>query len=284
MDGNGRWAERRGLPRTAGHRAGVTVARRIVETAPGLSIGTLTLFAFSSDNWKRPLPEVAALMQLFRRFLRDETSRCVEHGVAVNVVGRRDRLPAGLLRAIDAAEAATAGGTELTLRVAVDYSGRDAIRRAALATAATGADDCSIESFGRLVGMVDRSRGEVPPLDVMIRTGGEQRLSDFLLWEAAYAELFFHRELWPDFRPGDLAAIMAEFRGRNRRFGALAESQMQGEAPPARGPVATVFEADRSPPGVQPIAPRRTVTASPASSTRPADRRTPTVPPRLEAW
>ena len=220
MDGNGRWAERRGLPRPVGHRAGASSVRRIVETAPGLGIGTLTLYAFSSDNWQRPLPEVTALMQLFRRFLEDETARCVEHGVMLNVIGRRDRLQPSLLRSVVDAEAATGGGTALLLRIALDYSGRDALRRAAVRLARAGADDCSTEQFGDLVGLVDHARASVPPLDVLVRTGGDQRLSDFLLWEAAYAELFFRRELWPDFRPGDLAEVMAEFRGRERRFGA----------------------------------------------------------------
>ncbi len=219
MDGNGRWAERRGLPRPAGHRAGAHNVRRIVEAAPGLGIGTLTLYAFSSDNWQRPLPEVSALIQLFRRFLEEETARCVEAGVALNVIGRRDRLPAALLRAVVEAEAATSEGAELLLRIALDYSGRDALRRAAVRLSRAGATDCSAEQFGELVGLVDHARATVPPLDVLVRTGGEQRLSDFLLWEAAYAELFFRPELWPDFRPGDLAEVMAEFRGRDRRFG-----------------------------------------------------------------
>ncbi|MSR03581.1 MAG: di-trans,poly-cis-decaprenylcistransferase [Gemmatimonadetes bacterium] len=221
MDGNGRWAERRGLPRPVGHRAGAANLRRIIEAAPGLGIGTLTLYAFSSDNWQRPLPEVTALMQLFRRFLADETAQCIEHGVRLNVIGRRDRLGAPLLRAIIDAEEATAGGRELLLRIAFDYSGRDALRRAALRLARAGADDCSADQFGELVGLVDHARTAAPALDLPIRTGGEQRLSDFLLWETAYAELFFRAELWPDFRLGDLAEVMAGFRGRDRRFGVL---------------------------------------------------------------
>lgn len=231
MDGNGRWAERRGLPRVAGHQAGATVVRRIVEAAPGLGIGTLTLYAFSADNWKRPLPEVAALMQLFRRYLRDEVERCAANGVRLNVIGRRDRLPAPVLRAIAEAEEETAGGQSLLLRIAIDYSGRDAVRRAALRATA----ECSLEQFGALVGLVDHASGPVPPADVIIRTGGESRLSDFLLWEGAYAELFFRSEAWPDFRPGDLAMIMAEFRGRQRRFGGLVSESTPAEPRSAAG-------------------------------------------------
>ena len=220
MDGNGRWAGRQGMPREAGHRAGANAVRRIVEAAPGLGIGTLTLYAFSDDNWQRPLPEVTALMQLFRRFFDEETARWVEHGVTLNVIGRRDRLPSPVLRAVVEAEARTGPGTQLLLRIALDYSGRDALRRAALRLARTGAKDCSTEQFGELVGLVDHARAPVPPLDVLVRTGGEQRLSDFLLWEAADAELFFLGEYWPDFRPGDLAAVMAEYRARRSALGA----------------------------------------------------------------
>ena len=221
MDGNGRWATRRGLPRTVGHQAGAGALRKIVESAPGLGIGTLTLYAFSSDNWRRPLPEVAALMQLFRRYLAAETARCVQHGIVINVIGRRDRLAAPLIRAIESAEQATAGGAKLLLRIGVDYSGRDALRRAALCLAAEGRAECELDEFDRLVARVDGSRHPVPPLDLVVRTGGDQRLSDFQLWEAAYAELFFRQELWPDFRPSDLAQVVTEFRGRSRRFGGI---------------------------------------------------------------
>ncbi len=225
MDGNGRWAERRGLPRAAGHRAGATVVRRIVETAPGLGVGTLTLYAFSSDNWRRPLPEVASLLQLFRRFLETEVAACRDNGVVLNVIGRRDRLPAPLVRAIAEAEAATAEGERFLLRVALDYSSRDAIRRAALRLVGTAPTEVSAEAFEELIGLVDHARVAAPPVDVLVRTGGEHRLSDFLLWECAYAELFFRPELWPDFRPGDLAEVLSAFRLRDRRFGGVAASQ-----------------------------------------------------------
>ena len=221
MDGNGRWAERRGLPRPVGHRAGATVVRRIVEAAPNLSIGTLTLYAFSADNWRRPLPEVQALLSLFRRYLESETNACRTNGVAINVIGRRDRLPGPVLKAIAAAEDATASGTSLQLRIAVDYSSRDAIRRAAVRLAAGSEAEITSEAFATALGEVDHARGPVAPLDLLIRTGGEHRLSDFLLWEAAYAELFFRSKLWPDFRPSDLAEVIDEFAKRERRFGGL---------------------------------------------------------------
>ncbi len=196
MDGNGRWAGRRGLPRVAGHRAGAEAVRRTVEAAPDLGIGALTLYAFSADNWKRPASEVAALMRLFARYLRTETPRLLKNGVRLEVVGRRDRLPAPLVAAIGAAERATARATGLRLRLAVDYSARWAI----------GA------------GVV------LPDVDLLIRTGGERRLSDFLLWESAYAELHFVETMWPDFGPAELAAAVAEFHARERRFGGLSEA------------------------------------------------------------
>ena len=193
MDGNGRWATRRGLPRTAGHRAGAQAVRPLVEAAPGLGVGALTLFAFSADNWKRPASEVSALMRLFARHLRTETPRLIENGVRLEIVGRRDRLPAPLVAAMEAAEFATAAGTTLHLRLAVDYSSRDAI------------------AAGRIL----------PDVDLLIRTGGEQRLSDFLLWECAYAELHFTERMWPEFGAAELASALEDFRARERRFGTV---------------------------------------------------------------
>ncbi|WP_407524122.1 di-trans,poly-cis-decaprenylcistransferase [Methylobacterium oryzisoli] len=210
MDGNGRWASARGLPRTAGHRAGVEAIRRVAEAAPDLGIGTLTLFAFSSDNWRRPPGEVAGLMGLLRRYLRHETGRLARTGTRLTVIGRRDRLPAGLPAALDRAEAETAGGERLHLRIAVDYSARDAI----LAAAAAGPAD-NREAFGH------RLSGGVPDVDLMIRSGGEKRLSDFLLWECAYAELHFSDRMWPDFGAEDLAGALRDFAARERRFGGL---------------------------------------------------------------
>ena len=219
MDGNGRWAERRGLPRTAGHRAGAKAVERIVEAAPAIGISMLTLYAFSSDNWGRPMPEVAALMRLFRSYLRNRRQRAVENGVAVEVIGRRDRLPASVLREIAETEAATAGGALLRLRIAVDYSARDAIVRAALKAAEV--QDLDRARFAELLAEVDHGRPDVPPVDLLIRTGGEKRLSDFQLWESAYAELFFADAMWPDFGSADLEAYVAQFRSRERRFGGL---------------------------------------------------------------
>jgi undecaprenyl diphosphate synthase len=207
MDGNGRWAVSRGLPRVAGHRAGVEAVRRIVEAAPDAGIGILTLFAFSSDNWRRPAGEVDALMRLLRMYLDREAARCIEQGVRVEMIGRRDRLDPTLCAAIAAAETSTAQGSRLHLRIAVDYSGRDAILAAARAV-----KELSRDALGRALG---------PPVDLLIRTGGERRLSDFLLWECAYAELVFCRTMWPDFSPCDLAVAVREFRGRERRFGAV---------------------------------------------------------------
>ena len=216
MDGNGRWAVRRGLPRSAGHHAGVDAIRRVVEAAPDIGIATLSLFAFSSDNWARPAEEVQVLMGLFERFLRDEASPLRAHDVRLSVIGRRDRLPSELTSAISTAEALTARGGGLHLRVAVDYSSRDAILEAARLGRR---DDPTRESFASRLG--GPHGAPAPDVDLLIRTGGERRLSDFLLWESAYAELFFTARMWPDFHEDDLAAAVAEFRGRHRRFGAL---------------------------------------------------------------
>jgi undecaprenyl diphosphate synthase len=207
MDGNGRWALARGLPRIAGHHAGIDAARRIVESAPNHGVSTLTLFAFSSDNWRRPPAEVEALMRLMEWYLDHETARCIEQGVRLEVIGRRDRLDRPLCRSIAAAEKATAGGTTLHLRLAVDYSARDAIL-----AVARGLREFSREAFEHAIG---------PPVDLIIRTGGERRLSDFLLWECAYAELIFTRTMWPDFGPDDLAGAVREFHSRERRFGGI---------------------------------------------------------------
>jgi undecaprenyl diphosphate synthase len=214
MDGNGRWAERRGMGRAAGHRAGATAVERIVAAAPASNITVLTLFAFSSDNWRRPLPEVTGLLRLFGRFLRGERGRAVANGVAVTVIGKRERLPEWLCADIEATEAATASGRRLALRLAVDYSARDEILRAAAGLATTPAN-MTRERFAELLS------GGVPPVDLLIRTGGEYRLSDFLLWECAYAELFFSPTMWPDFTPAELQRIVTEFRGRDRRFGGV---------------------------------------------------------------
>jgi undecaprenyl diphosphate synthase len=238
MDGNGRWAVSRGRPRTAGHVAGVEAVRRAVEAARDLGVGTLTLFAFSSDNWKRPDMEVRALMRLFRSYLTAESAKCAENGVRISVIGRRDRLPSGLVRVIEETERATARADRFLLRIAVDYSARDAILRAA---ARLRGGEPSREAFARLLS--DPHEGcPVPDVDLLIRTGGEQRLSDFLLWECAYAELVFTDRMWPDFSGADLADAVREFQRRERRFGAapVAEKQRGGLAAAPRSALVEV--------------------------------------------
>ncbi|WP_315775781.1 MULTISPECIES: di-trans,poly-cis-decaprenylcistransferase [unclassified Bradyrhizobium] len=215
MDGNGRWATRKGLSRLRGHEAGVDAIRRVVEAAPDQGIGTLTLYAFSSDNWRRPRAEVAALMALLRVYLASEVESLVRNGVRLSVIGRRDRLPGGIADAIGRAEAATRNGSTLHLRIAVDYSARDAILEAA--AKAREIDGLTRAAFSDLV----TGEAGLRDVDLIIRTSGEQRLSDFLLWEGAYAELHFTQRMWPDFDAADLAQALASFRGRERRFGGL---------------------------------------------------------------
>jgi undecaprenyl diphosphate synthase len=215
MDGNGRWATARGMPRVAGHREGARAVRRVVEAAPGAGVRTLTLYAFSSDNWARPSREVSALMRLFRAYLASETARLVQNGVRLSVIGRRDRLADPLARAIAGAEAATARGTRLHLRLAIDYSARDAIAAAAARMEGSGR-----EAFALALG----GGAPAPDVDLLVRTGGEQRLSDFLLWECAYAELVFTPVMWPDFGALELAAAIAEFARRERRFGTVPQA------------------------------------------------------------
>ena len=222
MDGNGRWANARGRPRTAGHIAGARVVRKIVEAAPDCGIGMLTLYAFSADNWARPSREVALLMRLFRRYLVAETDRCVTNDVRMRIIGRRDRIPSELLRAIRTAEHETRHGKRLELRIAVDYSSRDAMVRAAARL--RGDEAITRDSLYREMCNVDHWDGECRDVDLLIRTGGEQRLSDFLLWECAYAELYFTDRRWPDFTAADLQAAVNEFNSRERRFGTVPEA------------------------------------------------------------
>ena len=215
MDGNGRWAVRRGLPRIAGHRAGVAAVRRVVERASDLGVSQLTLYAFSSDNWRRPTTEVQSIFWLLRAFLRLDTERLRKQCVRLEVIGRRDRLPNVVLREIEKAEAATWSGDGLHLRVAIDYGSRDAITRAAAGLLGHG--PLSADVLGP---MLTQALGA--EVDLLIRTGGEMRLSDFLLWECAYAELLFTERMWPDFAAGDLDAALGEFKRRERRFGGVA--------------------------------------------------------------
>ena len=198
MDGNGRWATRASLPRLAGHQAGAEALRRVVAAAPALGIATLTAYAFSADNWKRPVEEVNGLMALLAWYLEDETPRLLAQNVRLSVIGRRDRLPAALISIIERSESNTRHCRGLHLRLAVDYSSREAILRS------------SAHDFDELL-----------PVDLLIRTGGEQRLSDFLLWECAYAELFFTKRMWPEFDGNDLRDAVRDFRRRERRFGGV---------------------------------------------------------------
>jgi len=277
MDGNGRWAEAQGLPRVAGHRAGAIAVHRVVRAAPALGVSTLTLFALSADNWKRPEQEIQALLALLREYLQSETPECVANGVALRVIGRRDRLPTELVLAIEAAEEATRSGKRLCLRLAIDYSSRDAIIGAARAFNVTMAANGSHDGFAALLAGQRRSNGveraceecaaksseldraaasaidttsatsatgttsamrherdldknlssesaSACDVDLLIRSGGEQRLSDFLLWECAYAEIVFTKRMWPEFDGTALRKAIQEFRARERRFGGLRAS------------------------------------------------------------
>ncbi len=207
MDGNGRWAQSRGQSRLSGHRQGLEAMRRIIRAAPGLAVTDLTLYAFSADNWSRPPDETAGILGLIAEFAATEAAELVRNQTRLTFIGRRDRLPALVSTAMLAAEVTTVTGKRMRLRVAVDYSARDALLEAAQARPR------SREEFERLL--------SVPPVDLLIRTGGEQRLSDFLLWECAYAEFHFSPKLWPDMTAQDLAVAVADFHRRTRRFGAV---------------------------------------------------------------
>jgi undecaprenyl diphosphate synthase len=220
MDGSGRWAEARGLPRTAGHRAGRAAVGRAVGAALEQGIRVLTLFTFSTDNWGRPQSEVAELMRIFEDFFRVDAPALAAHGVRMTVIGRRDRLPDSLREAIEKIEATSGAGGQLHVRLAIDYSGREAILHAARQFPEISDD--SAESFARLLAEAEHADEPAPDVDLLIRTGGEQRLSNCPLWEIAYAELYFTPCLWPDFGPPDLDAALQEFSTRHRRFGRIA--------------------------------------------------------------
>jgi undecaprenyl diphosphate synthase len=226
MDGNGRWATRRGLPRQAGHVRGADAVRRAVEFAARRGIGVLTLYAFSADNWRRPGGEIRGLLALFEEYLRSQAAACLDGGIRLSIVGRRDRLPPSLRRAMARAEADTQGGAALHLRLAIDYSSREALWLAADALVRRGGGTRADFSARLRSGSGDEDAraheaGSVPDVDLVIRTGGERRLSDFLLWESAYAELCFLDVAWPDFSHEDFDRALADYAGRDRRFGAL---------------------------------------------------------------
>ena len=223
MDGNGRWAQRRGLPRTAGHVEGAKAVNQVVEAAARTGVRALTLYAFSADNWGRPGTEVAALMRLLRRYLMTETGRCIEQSIRINIIGRRDRLSSGLVSAIERSERLTASCTGMHLRIAVDYSAQYSIMQAARRAGAADFD-VDADRFQELLDEVDHSAAPAGAVDLLIRTGAEKRLSDFLLWQSAYAELFFADCMWPDFGESGLRAALDYYAGRQRRFGKVAEA------------------------------------------------------------
>jgi len=214
MDGNGRWAQARGLPRIQGHVAGAEAVRATVTAAAEIGLPWLTLYAFSAENWRRPQAEVDALMRLFGRYLAAEAERCAQQDIQISVVGRRDRLPEDLVERIGQAERRTRSGDALRLRIAVDFSARDAAVMAAERR-------CKVQSFEEALALATHADPRTPPIDLLIRTGGELRLSDQMAWEAAYAELLFLKKMWPEFDGHDLAAACNEFSRRSRRFGAL---------------------------------------------------------------
>ena len=216
-DGNGRWATSRSLPRTLGHRQGAEAAQSVIRCAPHLGVHTLTLFALSSANWKRPQAEITGILRILHEYILTETSHCLEEGIRLSIIGRRDRMPAPLKEAIADAEALTANGKNLHLRLAVDYSARQAIFQAA--SRFYKATQLSSESFADMLAEVQR--GGSTEVDLLIRTGGEQRISDFLLWESAFAELVFLDKRWPDFTPADLRNAILEFERRDRTRGGL---------------------------------------------------------------
>ena len=227
MDGNGRWASRQGLARIAGHHAGVSSLREAVATACERGVATLTVYAFSADNWRRPASEVAGLMAILRRYFEFECASLVRNGIRVTVIGRRDRLAPDVVARIAHAEAVTASGRRLHLRIALDYSGRDAVVEAVRRIIAAGgaiARDAIDEAIA--------GDGGPEAIDLLIRSGGEQRLSDVLIWEAAYAELHFTETLWPDFAAEDFDRALAAYATRERRFGALPTGDGVGAGDP----------------------------------------------------
>lgn len=214
MDGNGRWAKKRHLPRVAGHRAGVEAVRTIIRAAGDMGLEALTLYAFSSENWKRPEDEVSSLMGLMKRFIISDLDEFAAAGVRLKVIGDWRALAPDVVALIEKALDRTAANTRTTLAVALNYGAQDELVRAANAAAATGA--ITAEAIAANLDTAD-----LPPLDLLIRTSGEVRLSNFLLWQSAYAELYFTDRLWPDFKPADLAAALDHFARRERRYGGL---------------------------------------------------------------
>mgnify|MGYP001001478755 CR=1 FL=1 len=227
MDGNGRWASKRGLPRMAGHRQGAEAARRIVQLAADAGIEYLTLFGFSSENWNRPEEEISELMRLLRHYLRAETAELHKNGARLRVVGDRKALDADIVQLIENAENLTAENTRITVVMALNYGGRQDIAYAARQIAKRAVEERRVPDMSEVEGLFTHflMTAGIPDPDLLIRTSGEQRISNFLLWQCAYAEFVFTETLWPDFGREDLAAALAEYAGRERRFGALKQSE-----------------------------------------------------------
>ncbi len=226
MDGNGRWAKARGLPRTLGHRQGAEAVRRCITGAMELGIPNLTLFGFSSENWRRPMSEVDDLMGLLRRYLRSELAELHQNGISLRIIGERARLPDDIVRMIDDAEARTRANQRLNLIIALSYGSRQEITAAARRLAElTASGDLKPEEIDEARFAEGLLTAGIPDPDLLIRTSGEQRLSNFLLWQAAYSEFVFVDKLWPDFDKGDFLAAVEEYQRRERRYGTAAESQ-----------------------------------------------------------
>ncbi|MBN8553376.1 MAG: di-trans,poly-cis-decaprenylcistransferase [Caulobacterales bacterium] len=225
MDGNGRWAKARGLPRTLGHRAGVEALKRTVQAAPDLGLTCLTVFGFSTENWRRPAAEVSELMGLVRAYVESDLDRLVREGVRLRIPGRHEGLPDDIREIVERAEARTARNDRFLLQVAFNYGSRADIVDAARRFAESGEDSASLteERFERLL-----STAGAPPVDLVVRTSGEHRLSNFLMWEAAYAELLFQDIFWPDYGREALAEAIEAFRMRERRFGGLETARQAG--------------------------------------------------------
>lgn len=224
MDGNGRWAKARFLPRAQGHVMGVKALKRLVEAAPSRGISVLTVFAFSSENWRRPQEEVSLLMKLFSQSLEAWAGPLKEGGVSLRIIGDKSAFSDSMRKAIDKAEEMTAGGRTLKLNIAANYGGRWDMAQAAKKAAESGRE-VTVESIEENLSLAD-----CPDVDLMIRTGGEQRISNFLLWQSAYAEMYFTDALWPDFSEKDLDEALSWYEGRERRFGMTSEQVQAGFA------------------------------------------------------
>jgi undecaprenyl diphosphate synthase len=236
MDGNGRWAETRGLSRVEGHRVGADSVRDITRAARQVGLEAITLYAFSSQNWARPADEVRALMELLRDYLVSERTEIMENDIRLDAIGDVERLPSLVLDPLDALRKESAANQSMTLTLALSYGGRESIARAVAALArdvaagALAADQVDVDAVGRYL-----PTHRLPPLDLLIRTSGEQRISNFMLWELAYAELIFSEVMWPDFRRQHLYAALEEYARRERRFGLTSKQVVQSDVEPEVG-------------------------------------------------